>query len=135
MELEAGRELDARVGEQVMNWRWLNFGRSYGGVAMLPPEEWQKYLPEYLANNTVVSCTGNPPERLPRFSSDIAAAWAVIEKMREREIMVSVSWGKDGGWWCSIRRTAWPFEGPYADAAPLAICLAALAVSEGKEEA
>ncbi len=68
MSADASRALDAEVAEQVMGW---TRGRSYGngnGAWLIPGKENDKYPLGW--NQT------------PRFSSDIAAAWQVVEKMR-----------------------------------------------------
>ena len=70
-------------------------------------------------------------ENLPHYSTDIAAAWEVVEKFIERKWSIEVSWPAPGGFACQIR-------GLYAigngDTPMLAICKAALlAVQPGKE--
>lgn len=59
--MEAGRELDALVAEKIMGWSnchregdWGYFGRPFGG-----PTDF----------------------RIPNYSTDISAAWEVMEKM------------------------------------------------------
>lgn len=62
----------------------------------------------------------------PRYSSDIAAAWQVVEKMRERATYMAVE--RHPNYWRAVVYDGnWYFElSEHADAAPLAICLAAL---------
>lgn len=107
--MEAGRELDALIAEKVMGWKLLAVsGSEHGfireGVALRKP--------------------------IPRFSTDIAAAWQVVECMRERHDCglifkvfpvgfrfdySAVFQARDNKQWSSNASTA-----------PLAICLSAL---------
>jgi len=68
----------------------------------------------------------NLEDTLPHYSTQIADAWLVVEKMRPYfEIYC------DGGGW--VARFGWADAGTlaaYADTAPLAICLAALKAVE-----
>lgn len=97
-EMKAGRELDALVAEEVMG---------------LDPE-WHKQVPV----GRVTPC----------YSTDIAAAWEVVEKLcrEERYPTVQFAVNVDGkqAWWCSLVNPA-DVE-VHAPAAPLAVCLAAL---------
>lgn len=109
--MEAGQELDALVAEKIMGWRYLN--QPSTGYPWYPPEEgWSKAHP-------------------PRYSTDIAAAWKVMEKMCdmgnqnctlqfEGKLNPDYAWtfshDENADWWAS------------AGTAPLAICLAALKV-------
>jgi hypothetical protein len=126
-----GREMDALVAERVMGWRWLKVIGCRNPIFM-PPEQLAEYLPEYVKKN-VLSYDGNPPSRLPHYSTDITAAFHVIEHLRQQSMMLSVSWGNDGGWWCVIYpETGSPVEGDYAETAAEAICLAALRACRGE---
>ena len=113
-EMEAGRELDALVAEKVMGWTRDDRG------AWVPP-----------------GCrplrNGYYTERPGCYSTDIAAAWRVVEAMRVAGWYTKVEDGHDGppsenprGWHCRVSRAYDWFEG-WADTAPLAICRAALA--------
>ena len=64
--------------------------------------------------------TGDATEHpVPPFSTGMASAWRVLEKMRETRYVAVI--GTLGGWWADIGNvTQW------ATTAPLAICLAAL---------
>lgn len=61
-----GRELDALVAEKVMGLKPRN---EFEGNTVVPP-----HYTVYLRGNTVY---------MPRYSTDIAAAWEVVEKMKE----------------------------------------------------
>ena len=110
-EMEAGRELDALVAEKVMKNKHSNpetFGRC-------PTCGYDAFYPD-----------------LPRYSTDIAAAWEVVEKMADTPGPNGDHWGfmldyngvdcvaAFGHW------EDWEAKGA-ADTAPHAICLAALA--------
>jgi len=90
--LEAGREMDALVAERVMGW---TLGRRYANGN----GEWQ----------------GHPHggtltwDQTPRYSTDIRAAWEVVEKMRaDGYATIHVSCGADlkgnpvPGWYASF---------------------------------
>lgn len=62
LSLPAGRELDALVAKRVMRWTWAS-------------EWYEKGIPDWL----------------PHYSSEIAAAWEIVEKLVER------------GWYFEIR--------------------------------
>jgi hypothetical protein len=115
--LKPGRELDALIAEKVMGFRcvvdkgngnvsWIAYG--VYGETHTPPMAWKKW--NY---------------KVPPYSTDIAAAWEVVEKMSEQwpqyqlakiEDGWSVMWGFDGyGWPEATGKTA-----------PEAICKAAL---------
>ncbi len=82
-----------------------------------------------------VPAIGNEPpvsDRIPDYSTDIAAAWKVVEKLMTGGNMVSVNGSNETGeWWCVV----YPKEGVFQESdctssAPMAICLAALAAGE-----
>lgn len=93
--LEAGRELDSLVAEKVMK---VPFRRR--GI-------WHKN-----------------PIRCPHYSTDIAAAWAAVEKLGPPEWVTLIYSKTDKYWECSLNSDA---EFSTAPTAPLAICRAALA--------
>jgi hypothetical protein len=98
--MKAGRELDALVAEKVMG---------------LPPV----YGP------TGIKWDGP----IPAYSTDIAAAWEVVERIKgsQPESTFSIEW--IGTQWrvdFVYQNYDWYNEGDQADTAPHAICLAAL---------
>ena len=128
-EMAAGRELDALVAKVVFDLtvRWLSVPRhphEHGAGVPIQPQ----------------SC--DPPPGLtgawaamywviPRYSTDIAAAWEVVEKLVALGfVTVHLSQGiKEPGWYASFfGDPATDGKGGYAraDTAPLAICRAAL---------
>lgn len=105
--MKPGRELDALVAEKVMGWRW--FTDEFNPRPVLVPPG----MPRQSA--------------LPSFSTDIAAAWEVVERLRGME--PELSWNDEARCWI-----VGFWKGPSApstihgssDSAPNAICLAAL---------
>ena len=123
--MEAGRELDALVAERV-------FGIDLSPVTH---DEHEWYMPDAERDISLTckfcGCDNSRPEIMcieikhtRSYSTDIAAAWLVVEKFRNTfgEFVFDI----DGDWRCF-------FGGKLsiADTAPLALCRAALkAVSE-----
>ena len=111
--MKAGRELDALVAEKVMEWEWrgLSHGWYHG--------EGRLFLDE---------------DELPHYSTQIADAWLVVEKLvgdgfyvdigvQEDRAQVQLETLTDRSWTIRVGSTEAP-------TAPLAICLAALKVVE-----
>jgi hypothetical protein len=102
-DMEAGRELDALVAEKVMGWP-IKHGNWSGPIHA-----------EYAW-------------RIPEYSTDIAAAHCVIEKIMKTHFMYSLNASHESGHWCVFYPSEGaPVEGEYANTAALAICRAALA--------
>jgi hypothetical protein len=109
--MNPGRELDALVAEKVM-------GRN-GAV-----EQWRQTAngPDMITATTAAVDGWRP---IPNFSSDIAAAWEVLEKLRgmlHEEISVASSYDKKF-WVVCLEGTQ---QLAHAETAAHAICLAAL---------
>lgn len=115
---QAGLELDALIAEKVMGY-----------------ERWEEDL--------WVATSDGFADELPHFSTDIAAAWEVVEKMRVQGVHLGVApWGKDE--WEAFEKMDHLNEARQwvssrgddcvhvfgVDTAPLAICRAALAAVE-----
>ena len=95
--MPAGREMDALVAKQVMDW------------------------PCFVSEdgNAILEHSDDP---CPKFSTDIAAAWAVADMLH-----FSIISQHPIGWLVDTRsNTRLPFVEVYANTAPLAICRAAL---------
>jgi hypothetical protein len=113
--MAAGRDLDALVAEKVM------------GHEVHRDVRWRE--PAILGPGQRIA---NTP--MPRYSTDIAAAWAVIQKLMETHFMYSLNASHESGHWCVFYPASGsPVEGEYADTAPLAICRAALAAVEARD--
>lgn len=119
--MQAGRELDALVAEKVMGWKWCE--NDIGKESLQPPSEEYAFLspnhPVFWADEKGYT------KIMPHYSTNIADAWKVVEKMREN-FWVQVDVGDiilcsmgEYGFVCSTIQAE-------AETAPLAICLAAL---------
>lgn len=115
--MKAGRELDALVGQKVMGWTRA-YDRRLKGEWWSAPEDPQGFYADF-----------------PEWSTDISAAWVVVEKMRERGFWfrMSTPFSLKGttlfGGFTSHNSTGWngrPDYGHAAESAPEVICLAAL---------
>jgi hypothetical protein len=105
--MRAGRELDALVAEKVMGWKWIG--------------------PDEFNDNRHLTLGGQKVQaRIPDYSTDIAAAWDVVEKMRPTFNLVLECVSLEYN--CHVARPGHLDEkvNVRADTAPLAICLAAL---------
>lgn len=118
--MEPGRELDALVAEKVMGWEQVQD----------PPHT-------YIAYNTPTGF--RLPEEIPAYSTDLNAAWKVVEAMRRRGFwcQMRTPFGTpeqklDDGCWAGFTphgTSGWngkPDNWTSAPTAPHAICLAAL---------
>lgn len=121
--MKPGRELDALVAEKVMGWVKRPSEVDYFGPVWSPPGSRDTY--------------DGPPE----FSTDIAAAWEVLNHFVSQDEMTTWELGKcePKGKLFYCKFEMWDREGKQwiypiekATTAPLAICLAALKAVEGK---
>lgn len=135
MNLDApGREMDARVAVEIFGWEWHEWQASFesgGKVRCL------RHPSKFIYG--VYGPADEPPiyqNALPHYSTDIAAAWQVVEQMRRAGYVSGCSdLTMDSGqeWW---HWTFWDYSSKkHVDfdgygTAPLAICLAALKVAE-----
>lgn len=138
-DLKAGRELDALVAEKVMGWpheqMLVGIGTFYDAMHLEPSRAayrrrshvdrfWERWSPS--GSEVVVSDT------VPSYSTDIAAAWEVVEHL-------PLTWWPEVGrmqdgssWYCELclgspdPAGVGPAIRVVAATAPLAICLAAL---------
>lgn len=103
--MKPGRYLDAMVAEKVMGWRH-DPGTYEGSRYLLDPAGARSAIPNY--------------------STDIAAAWEVVEKLKGATAHFQLQ-SIPGGWSTRIFRVpAGLSNEEIADTAPMAICLAAL---------
>jgi hypothetical protein len=117
--MEAGPKLDALIAENVMGWKRQE------NIAWRTPHV---YL--YVDHNGHIRL----PEEVPHYSTDISAAWQVVEAIERRGWFVEVGlcnaeYGPKKRAWCQVGvygdNGAYVGEA-YEDTAPLATCLAAL---------
>jgi hypothetical protein len=121
-ELEAGGQLNALVAEKVMGWTGINHDALNRG-GWPPP-----YRPPSMVGWQLV----------PEYSTDISAAWEVVEKVssRNQDTIVVITrnsldgkrMGGEDAYFCTIEDVSDGIEEweTSADSAPLAICRAAL---------
>jgi len=137
------RERDALVAEKVMEYetvdgltlyRWVrdhptpNFSGRTGKHAMVDPDEWYRLF------SAPIGLTAAKWTDLPKYTTDIAAAWEVVEKM-PKSAVVELRNMHEGvrTWHAEVWLLPSPFASAYgdgfvgnADTAPEAICIAAL---------
>ena len=107
--MPAGRELDCRVAEKVM-------GYAVQGDQIVPPND--AYV--------LLGIMGAMKFDIPHYSTDIADAWLVVEKMKASAFEVTID-DTDGDWWALFADLEYKhISSAYADTAPLAVCRAAL---------
>ncbi len=127
MKLEAGRELDALVAEKVMGYTPVKVTEY---PAYDDNRNWVDIGDYVIYPEGVAFCT-----RVKDYSTDISAAWQVMEKIESLDNVQGV--GLRGGeyYWkqYSLRWNFWvnnngmyPEVDVYGETAPLAICRAAL---------
>jgi hypothetical protein len=116
--MNAGRELDALVAEKVMGFHKHHAHDYYINV---PDEEWDN-------NNDAPFPYYWPQWGFPPYSTSIADAWLVVEKLRENfdGIVLAYRNGDTGKEWRVEFNTEHGWSAEYAETAPMAICLAAL---------
>lgn len=142
--MDVGRELDAEVAERVMGLRVVArdwpCGYNYDGCereAWSWPEEpppmhfepWPVYVTE---RGTWPARRLEPIVPVSAYSTDIAAAWLVVEKLAAQGLRLSLDAFGGDPWWAEFADEKWE-RGAQATAptAPEAICRAALAAMEG----
>lgn len=121
----AGRELDVLIAEKVMGWTWYKTGR--GARMLCEPHHGQLADgSEPIANLATFS--------VPLYSSDIAAAWSIVEKMQELGWTFAIELFEDNGNYSAYFKNTQNRDRYVgnADTAPLAICLAALKALGGE---
>ena len=148
--MKPGRALDALVAEKIFGWVWIR------SLAHYPPprgREWQRELcpgdkvPKPSEAGDWLPAHGDEPANettqiwegsIPRYSTDIAAAWQVLEHLKTLgdypEEVLMLSWNPRSDWWVHSERYPRSIE-VNAETAPLAICLAALAAVGVETEA
>jgi len=114
--MKAGRELDALIAEKVMDEKIGSGHRSM--IVHGPFEE--------------CDCISHDEAGvLPRYSTQIADAWLVVEKMRERSFRWVIN-SENHNWDIYLEDRRMGRGEGHTTTAPLAICLAALNAMEEK---
>jgi hypothetical protein len=130
LNMPAGREMDALIAENLFGWHWVTGILAFGQPSLISPELYGKQK-DHLIDTTLRRDNGT----FPHYSTDIAAAWEVVEKMRdpsddEPDFWVITDAGKNHGW---VVSSYWAHHDGnidnfhvQAETAPLAICRASL---------
>lgn len=111
--MNASRELDALIAKKVMA-HWVSEDLQWKAVYGVP--------------DAFVETTANRKSRrtLLPYSTDISAAWEVVNKIRTTEGISEVKLVTFGeGWSCVVWKDSGDIESQVAPTAPHAICLAA----------
>lgn len=121
--MEAGRELDALVAEKVMRF---DHKHKINGC-----EDCWYDVCEYCGLEFHCEDTSGYCEGYPHYSTDIAAAWQILARLRELGFKYISVVSLSNGWQCwgdkaMTLNSVPPDVSVNADTAPLAICLAAL---------
>lgn len=116
------RELDAQVAEKVMGI--TNVHRAERG-------EWLQIEMDFALVGELVYWGDKGLTRLPYYSTDIAAAWEVVEKMNKEMYDVTL-FMRDGKWICGWENIDDQWYEMESDTAQEAICRAALKVKEAE---
>lgn len=135
--MDVGRELDAAVAERVMGWDWFT---AVNVNVLVPPEHhWRVqrswHIPGKHGEEDDIDSArfydsrngGKQAPVVPAYSTDIAAAWAVVEKLYDQGWRLEIMWGRL--FWVEFQR-AHAIAQATAPTAPEAICRAALAAME-----
>jgi hypothetical protein len=118
LKMEAGREMNALVAERVMGWHF-DIDPKY-------PEKkvWLDKNNNYICNNSMWDY---------QFSTNIADAWRVVEKLNSMDIDIILNIYVGGGYSCYLGKEIPNMAGSmeiadnnHATSMPLAICRAAL---------
>jgi len=115
LKMEAGRELDVLVARIL-----------FGNLPFIQKRK-RAAKKDYYSIWAVKTKSGGYG-KLPFYSTDIAAAWQIAEKLQE---FYPCLWKEDGYWECLF---AVEYATATADTAPLAICRAALLAMEVERE-
>lgn len=119
--MKPGRELDALIAEKIMGWRRV-------GPDEPPKSGWRSSTGYWHAEEDNAWEKG-----LPRYSTDIAAAWDVVDKIKDIKPDHAFSLESYKGKWSAdfVLKDYDNYNcGEGASSAPLAICLAALRATE-----
>lgn len=147
------RERDAIVAGKVMGWEWLERSNHEQGQyvwrkAIFPPEgeewirwnfnprEWRKASDDTPPFSDWDRCSGQRDDDgklgskrimgLPHYSTSIADAWLVVEKMREKGHNCQIEASAAQPEWIACFLTPHGYREGRAPTAPAAICLTAL---------
>lgn len=125
------RMRDIWIAEMVCGWRWIEAGRSF---FIQPPERFESYKPEYVFSwEQVKEGRLDVPNDLPRYTTDAAADYLVLCRVREtwdqkrqarfsRELMYGIWFGRRERWGTNDPENCIEYRpGDYSHAAYLAL--------------
>lgn len=124
--VQAGPELDAQVARRV-------FARNYRLVPSVCINDRWVEMPTWLMDHESPESPGagaHAGMTPPRYSTDIAAAWLVVDKMREQGWMCMLTIGIGGETMAVFNRPDSPSVVDVGSTPSLAICSAALAARD-----
>ena len=128
--MDAGRELDLIIASKIFGIKKIHYGKW----------DTEKKFPQYIPSGKPWRTHQIDAKPVPAFSTHIAHAWEIVEKLRRDGWNISIS--ADNGWGCTFYKVnvqgdeqfnaTWEeSHGPInSDTTPLAICRAALLTLE-----
>lgn len=142
-ELEAGRELDALVSEQAMGGKWIRYyDANYGdpdeedgrvhAFLVVRQHDLDSFLGPVGHKEYVIDtgeCVRDRYSWVPKYSTDIAAAWEVANKIKGLCQIFRLTWNVPGDVWDLDIRVNDKDLSLYHDDFPTLICRAALKVT------
>lgn len=128
------RELDAEVAEKVFGRRRYRYGKGSRSHLVSPEKTAGNRLYELVIGELPLA--DEQIEPIPRYSTDIAAAWLVVEKLMPRIGHIYPAFDVEPSrfmhWVAVLEHPIWENRRGFTEAtAPLAICRAALAAMKG----
>lgn len=126
-EMPAGREMNALIAEKAMGW--TVFYGEYKGYELFDDEVAQGYPPKEEADGV--------PFEIPYYSTDIAAAWEVVEILGKHGYTAHIEWKGSNRVYAATAEVTFVkciyTEGHGVGALPEAICRAAFKAVMGRE--
>ena len=129
------RELDALVAEEVMGWRWRAFKSDWDAPKwakdIYPPDAVELSWPDEPGAPPLAELPYRRSAHyldMPHYSSDIAAAWQVVERMRDLDFYATIGqdWpGNEGLWEVDFSKDGDVYFYAAEHSVSRAICLAA----------
>lgn len=128
--MNPGPDLDRLIAEKLFGWAWYEFK---GDKYLVPPGfEGPGWNDDNGNRPGFLTRLKRFPKLTPNYSTDISAAWKVVDKVRNKSIAFSIVtlWDQPTGKYLWLAKFEWwgteRFEFSAQDTAPHAICLAAL---------
>lgn len=118
---EAGRDLDAAVAVRIMGWQRRTIETNTQQFVVVP-QDWTDFSGAHWWGHDIY-------EQVPHYSTDIAAAWLVVEEMRTDGwdmTLVQTAAMRHEPWDCRLFIAEYKRAIGHGNTAPLAICRAAL---------